>query len=249
MRIAMCLLRLAVPLLALSAVSPAALAASETLVFDQPQLAGISGFRAFWDTPVVLAEDGLVVETKRTPGGTGPNAVWAPEKRDGGAKPGAIVFDAVHRSVLVRFPGSAQRIAHALGKGFAVEKLELLVPHRATELWAEGYSEPPGMSFLGDLWEKKKPRWHAVAWALRQPWAADRERGPTFNASANGVAYWKQFGARNESDDRFPRQFGPSEVSGQAPEGRLDITGSAGSAAVSQHTVTDECSHRKEAGN
>ena len=30
---------------------------------------------------------------------------------------------------------------------------------------------------------------HAVAWALRQPWIADRERGPTFNASVNGLAY------------------------------------------------------------
>jgi len=57
---------------------------AERLTFDQPQLAGISGFRAFWDTPVVLAGDGLVVETKHTPGGTGPNAVWAPGQRDGG---------------------------------------------------------------------------------------------------------------------------------------------------------------------
>ena len=40
------------------------------------------------------------------------------------------------------------------------------------------FAEPPGMSFLGDTWEKKKPRWHAVAWALHQPWMADRERGP-----------------------------------------------------------------------
>ena len=193
-------------------------------MFEQPQLAGISGFRAFWDLPVVLAEDGLVVETKRTPGGTGPNAVWSPTKREGGAKPGAIVFDAVHRSVLVRFPGSAQRIADVLGKGSAVEKVELVLPHRATELWAEGYAEPPGMSFLGDSWEKRQPRWHAVAWALRQPWVADRERGPTFNASVNGVAFWKMFGAQDEGEDRFPKQFGPAEVSEQSPEGRLDIT-------------------------
>jgi hypothetical protein len=198
--------------------------AAEALVFDQPQLAGISGFRAFWDTPIVLAEGGLVVETKRNPGGAGPNTVWAPAKLDGGAKPGAIVFDALHRSVLVRFPGSAQRIADELRKGFAVEKVELVLPHRATELWAEGYAEPPGMSFLGDTWEKKQPRWHAMAWALRQPWAADRECGPTFNASVNGLAYWKQFGAQDVNEDRFPQRFGPTEVSAQAPEGRLDLT-------------------------
>jgi hypothetical protein len=212
-------------LLALARAPPAAAAAADNvLVFDQPQVAGISGFRALWDTPVVLAEDGPVVDTQHTPGGTGPNAVWSPDKRDGGAKPGAIAFDAVHRSVLVRFPGSAQRIADAMCKGFTVEKAEVLLPHRATELWAEGYSEPPGMSFLGDAWTKKPPRWHAVAWALRQPWAADRERGPTFNASVNGLAYWKHFGAQDEREDRFPKQFGPAEVSAQSPEGRLDIT-------------------------
>ncbi len=91
-------------LLLFGSVNPAT---AEVLTFDQPQLAGISGFRTFWDTPVVLAEDGPVVTTEHSPGGTGPNAVWALEQRNGGAKPGAIVFDAVHRSVLVRFPGSA----------------------------------------------------------------------------------------------------------------------------------------------
>ena len=198
--------------------------AAEILILDQPQLAGISGFRAFWDTPIVLSGDGLVVETKHTPGGAGPNAVWAPEKRNGGAKPGAIVFDAVHRSVLVRFPGSAKRIAEKLRNGFSIEKVELVLPHRATELWAEGYAEPSGMSFLGDSWEKKQPRWHVIAWALRRPWVAERERGPTFNASVNGVAYWKQFGARDEWEDRFPQRFGPAEVSRQSQEGRLELT-------------------------
>ena len=198
--------------------------AAEALVFEQPQVVGISGFRAFWDLPVVLAGDGLVVETKHAPGGTGPNAVWSPTKREGGAKAGAIVFDAVHRSVLVRFPGSAQRIADAVEKGSAIEQVELVLPHRATELWAEGYAEPPGMSFLGDLWEKKAPRWHAVAWALRQPWTADPERGPTFNASVNGEAFWNKFGAQDETGDRFPKMFGPAEVSEPSPEGRLDIT-------------------------
>jgi hypothetical protein len=194
------------------------------LTFNQPQLAGLSGFRAFWDTPIVLAADGPVVNSERTPGGAGPNAVWAPAQRDGGAQPGAIVFDAVHRSVLVRFPGSAQRITDELRRGFAVAKVELVLPHRATELWAEGYAEPPGMSFLGNLWAERKPRWHAVAWALRQPWIAERVRGPTFNASVNGLACWKQFGAADEEEDRFPTRFGPAEVSEASPEGRLDLT-------------------------
>jgi len=210
--------------LVLLALTPLAWTAEEGMVLDRPEIAGISGFRLFWDTPVVLGEDGPLVETRHTPGGTGPNAVWSPAKREGGAYPGAIVFDAVHRSVLVRFPGSAQRIADALRRGFAVEKAELVLSYRATELWAEGYAEPPGMSFLGDSWAGKSPRWHAVAWALRQPWTADGQRGPTFNASVNGLAYWKHFGAQDESEDRFSRQFGPAEVSAQSPDGWLDIT-------------------------
>jgi hypothetical protein len=238
MRTVMCSICRWVPLLAVAVLTPLALSAAETLVFEQPQLAGISGFRAFWDAPIMLAEDGLVVETQRTPGGKGPNAVWSPAKREGGAKPGAIVFDAVHRSVLVRFPGSAQRIADAIGNGSAVERVELVLPHRVTELWAEGYAEPAGMSFLGDSWEKKKPRWHAVAWVLRQPWTADRERGPTFNASVNGVAFWRMFGARDEGEDRFPIEFGPAEVSEQSPEGRLEITSLLNDAAFGA-TLTD----------
>jgi len=220
-------MRLACPLTLLLTVfglTPLAVADDEVMVFDEPQVAGISGFREFWDTPVVLNEDGLVAQTEHNPGGTGPNAIWSPAKRDGGEKPGAMVFDAVHRSLLVRFPGSAQRIGETLRKGFAVEKVEVLLPHRATELWAEGYAQPPGMSFLGDSWTKKKPRWHAVAWALRQPWIADARRGPTFNASVSGTAYWKHFGAQDESEDRHAKRFGPAEVSQQSPEGRLDVT-------------------------
>ena len=40
-----------------------AASAAKTLVFDEPQLAGIGGFRTLWDPPIVLADDGLVVET------------------------------------------------------------------------------------------------------------------------------------------------------------------------------------------
>jgi hypothetical protein len=195
-----------------------------SLTFDTPQTAGISGFRAFWNTPIVLSASGLMVETNREPFGSGWNAVWSVEKRAQGQQPGAIVFDAVHRSVLVRFPGSANTIAKALNKGFALAKVELALPHRATELWAEGYSDPPGMSFLGNLWREQKPRWHAIAYPLRRPWIADSKRGPTFNASIHGMAYWKRFGATDPKEDIYPTRFGPVEVSESAPEGRLDIT-------------------------
>ncbi len=210
--------------LAALAVIPSASPAAETVLLEQPQLAGISGFREFWDTPVVLADGGLVVETVHTPGGTGPTAVWSPAKRDGGAKPGAIAFDAVHRSLLVRFPGAAEKIAAKLGAGLAVQKAELILPFRAAELWPEGYLEPAGMSFLGDAWAKDSPRWHAVAYALRKPWFADAQRGPTFNAAVNGQLFWAKYGAQDLRQDRYERQFGPAEVSAANAVGRLDVT-------------------------
>ncbi len=195
-----------------------------TLTFEQPQTAGISGFRAMWDTPLVLDDSGVVEAVDKGEHGKGPRAVWRPEKRDGGAKPGALVFDAQHRSLLVRFPGAARQIAAQMARGYTVSKAEVLLPFRDTELWPEGYMEPSGLSFLGDLWAKNPPQWHAVAWALRKPWVADAQIGPTYNASINGAGYWKQFGAQDEKQDRFPMRFGHVEVSHKNTQGRLDVT-------------------------
>lgn len=54
MRIAQLLFRRWVLLLALVAFTPLVSTAAEALVLNQPQLAGISGFRGFRDTPIVL---------------------------------------------------------------------------------------------------------------------------------------------------------------------------------------------------
>ena len=218
---------------AVGAVSPSTsdLAGVTTLTFDKPQTAGISGFRAMWDAPVVLedaatelGEGGAVEVVDKAQFGKGPSAVWDPAKRDNGKKPGALVFDAVHRSLLVRFPGAAESIAKKLSEGNSIAKVELVLPFRDTELWPEGYAEPDGMTFLGDTWVKTPPSWHAVAWLLRRPWQADASTGPTFNAFINGAGYWAKYGAQDEAKDRFPQQFGPAEVSVKNPEGRLDVT-------------------------
>ena len=194
------------------------------LTIDQPQTAGISGFRAMWDTPVVLSTDGAVEQVDKGNFGKALSAIWSPARRDEGARPGALVFDAVHRSLLVRFPGAARQIADALANGYTIQKVELALPFKGTELWPEGYDEPAGMSFLGDAWAKSTPRWHAIAWALRKPWQADPQTGPTFNAYIYGVGYWKKFGAQDTTADRFPQQFGPEEVSANHPDGRVDVT-------------------------
>ncbi len=206
-------------------VAPApAPARTEQLVIEGAECAGISGFRADWNRPIPLAVDGAMkAREDETKGfGGGPVADW----RDP-AKPGAIACDAVHRSLLVRFPGAAESIAAALGQGKTIVRVELVLPYRGTEIFPSvDYKNPTGMSFLGRQWAKKEPCWHAVAWALKQPWLADRELGPTYNAFINGAGYWAGFGAREAGKDRVPQHFGPAPLNKESPEARLDITAS-----------------------
>lgn len=51
------------------------------LTLDNPELAGISGPRSFWDRPVVLAADGLTEDSGRGSILHAKRAVWAPELR------------------------------------------------------------------------------------------------------------------------------------------------------------------------
>ena len=188
------------------------------LVLDGPEMAGISGFRGYWDRPVVVREDGATRVKDHGHCGGGPVADWSTDE------PGAPVFDAVHRSLLVRFPAAADKIAEQLRQGKVVKKAELVLTFVDTEYFPLDYMMPAGMSFLSDLWVRVKPQWHAVAWSLRRPWTADPRRGPTFNAHVNGASYWAKYGAQDEGADRFPVQFGPTEVSHKAAEGRMDVT-------------------------
>ncbi len=193
-------------------------AGAQQLVITGAEMAGISGFRAYWDTPVVVTEDGATRMKDHGAFGKGLVADWST------GQPGAPVFDAVHRGLLVRFPGAAERIAEQVRQGKVVQTVEIVLPYVDTEMYPLDYQMPAGMSFLGDLWVREKPQWHAVAWALRKPWRADPRLGPTFNAHVNGVSYWGRFGAQDEQADRFPARFGPTEVSYQRTEGRMDVT-------------------------
>jgi len=144
-------------------------------------------------------------------------------------QPAQLVFDAVHRSLLVRFPGAAERVAAQVAKGYRVQKLELLLPFKDTE-FAPPYKVR--WSFGGtEHYKKVKPQWHAVAWALRRPWEADDELGPTFNAYINGAGYWARYGAQDTAHDRFPRRFGPTEVSYKQTLARMDVTAALTDAA------------------
>ncbi|MCL1857488.1 MAG: hypothetical protein FWF84_07630, partial [Kiritimatiellaeota bacterium] len=194
--------------------------------FTESECAGLSGFRTDWDRPIPLAADGACAPRDYF-GATGEVADW-----DDPEQPGALAFDAVHRSLLVRFPGAAEAIAAKLGQGFAIEKAELALAYKGTEtLASKRYADPAGMSFLGTTWRDKNPFWHAVAWGVLKPWTADRDIGPTYNAYINGAGYWGRFGATVEGTDRGAAFFGPARMDETNTVGRLDVTASLTEAA------------------
>jgi hypothetical protein len=208
---------------------------AQTSVQIDSELAGIAGFRGLWDQPVLLASDGAIEFTDEQWKDKGGTAVWwgpakAQRKLDP-ATPGAIAFDALQRRLLVRFPTAAEVIARELRAGATIEKAELVLPHRDTELWPPGdrdFPTPYGYTHrrnwgVDKLYRANPPRWHAVAHVLRRPWKADAVIGPTFNGHINGAGYWTKYGAADEHEDRFPQQFGPAEVSHERSD-PIDVT-------------------------
>jgi hypothetical protein len=212
-----------------------------TLKLDSPQTAGICGYRKMWDQSVMTGPEGLRVIIEpldkdyaiKDRGGVAP---WAAPTLATAGKSAALAFDAIHRTLLVRFPDAAEKIAAQINLGYKIEKLELVLPFLDEELWPEGGGFNPAMPAPGYGYEYRanwgiewwyrvvRPRWHAVAWALRKPWLADPKIGPTYNAFINGAGYWKHFGAQDDGTDRLPTQFGPAELSYQQTEGRIDLT-------------------------
>ncbi|MGA2616899.1 MAG: hypothetical protein ABSF26_04760 [Thermoguttaceae bacterium] len=192
-----------------------------TVVIEQSETAVISGFRKAWDTSII-------VDSAKTPGTKPLILPTAPAQNIAAAKPPAMVFDAAHRSLLVRFPGAAEKIAEQLAKGMAVHKVDLFLPFDKTEIEEStqaGYNLRTSFG-AGDLFRRVQPQWHAVAWALRKPWTADKDLGPTFNAYVNGSGFWGKYGAQDTQKDRIAKQFGPAEVSTKAADGRMDVTAS-----------------------
>ena len=94
--------------------------------------------------------------------------------------PNVRTADAVHRSLLLRFPGAAEQIAARLAQEGKIAKAEIVFEYEDIELQPGGY-EVRGQ--LRDTVKKDPPRLHYVAWALRRPWcSAEGVPAPTFNA-------------------------------------------------------------------
>jgi hypothetical protein len=136
--------------------------------------------------------------------------------------PGGRTMDAVHRSVLLRFPGAADAIALQLLRGRVLAKAELVFDYGGYEIVPEGYICREGLG--RKLWTGDPPTWHVVAWPLRQPWTADPAIGPTYNASINGRRYWARWGATDPERDRLDGGLDPQELSLQRRTARFDIT-------------------------
>jgi|GEM_PF-506654 len=211
--------------------------AAESLTIDAPQTMGMSMFRGHWDQPIPLAEGGAtgawdqLMNYKKD--GSGRHAVWSKDKRKG--VPGALAFDALNRSAMVRFPDAAEKIAALIDAGKKIDKVEILLPFLDEEFFPvasqQDHPGPDAYNFKStfntyETWAASRPTWHAIAYALRKPWTADEEVGPTFNAAINGSLYWKKYGAQDPNEDRVDKTFGPAEVSYKSPEGRLDVTAS-----------------------
>src|SRR4029453_3034188 len=93
---------------------------------------------------------------------------------------GGRTVDAVHRSVLLRFPDAADAIAILLGKGRTLLQAGLSFQYAGYEILPTGYSCRDGLG--RKLWTEDPPTWHVHAWPLRQAWIADKAKGPTLNA-------------------------------------------------------------------
>ena len=147
----------------------------------------------------------LIIDTSQTAGISGFANAW--DK----AFPGARTADAVHRSVLLRFPGSAEQIAERLTQGGTITKAEIVFEYEGFE------PQPAGYDVRGQVpnaLKKDPPRWHYVAWPLRRPWAISEDvPAPTFNAYLDGAGYWTKYGAQDEVADRHRTRLGPTEVS------------------------------------
>jgi hypothetical protein len=134
---------------------------------------------------------------------------------------GGKTVDAVHRSVLLRFPAMAEPIAAKLTKGYAIARADLVLAYDGYEVVPPAYTCRDGLG--RKVWTENPPTWHIQAWPLRRPWIADPLLGPTFNANVNGRRYWSQYGAVNGKDDRHP-PLEAQELSIGKPEARIDVS-------------------------
>src|SRR6185312_2418645 len=81
---------------------------------------------------------------------------------------GGNTFDALHRSVLLRFPTAADEIGDFLRAGHVLVHAELALGYGGYEIVPDGYL---CRDELGrKVWTENPPGWHVEAFPLRHPW-------------------------------------------------------------------------------
>jgi len=132
-----------------------------------------------------------------------------------------LFFDAVHRFLLLRYPGCADAIRTMLADGHEIVSAKLSLTFEKQE-WMRAR-----MDYHHRSWPLKgKPvdQWHGQVWALRRPWTSDAELGPTWNAHINGSGYWASGGAWDSDMDRSKAPLGQTLLSKEHPSGEVDVT-------------------------
>ena len=76
--------------------------------------------------------------------------------------PGLATFDAVHRSALLRFPGSAGLIGDKLASGLRISSARIELDYAGYEIDAPGYVVRHALG--KPKWAADTPTWHVVRW-------------------------------------------------------------------------------------
>ncbi len=131
-----------------------------------------------------------------------------------------LFFDAVHRFLLLRFPGAAEAVHAKLAEGHEIASAGLVMRWTDQEFTrVKGY-----VHRSWPLKDKEPPDWHARVWLLRRPWVADAEIGPTWNSYINGLGFWRAGGARDADSDRSAEPLAEVLLCDDRPVGEADLT-------------------------
>lgn len=138
----------------------------------------------------------------------------------------ALYFDAVHRSLLLRFPGAAERIAHRVRKGQRVASATLTLTWVDQELRRTRGYRGRGWAIPGidDEDEPVDPGWHARAWLLKKPWDDHYAWGATWDEAIEGAMPWDEPGALAKGKDRGEEPVAIARIGESHRRAELDIT-------------------------
>ena len=147
---------------------------------------------------------------------------WDETRQNWQDDPKQMYFDAVHRFLLLRFPGCAETVHAKLREGYRMQSAALSMAWAGQD-WAalKGYSSRQWVMTRAGL---APAHWHARAYALLRPWTDDADVGPTWNAYVNGAGWWRQGGGRCGGVDRSRKPLGTMGLWKEQADGRVDVT-------------------------